>query len=73
MRLLTPIPLTPGTTIKIENDNALMLAEVCYCNRVNDERFAVGVEISQSLKLTDQLRKLSDAVAGTGVRRPVAN
>ena len=73
MRLLVPWELIPGTTIKIETDDTLMLGEICYCNRVNDERFAIGVEVSQSLQLTDQLRKLADAVAATsGPRMPVA-
>jgi hypothetical protein len=74
MRLLVPVELAPGTTLKIETENTLMLAEVCYCNRVNEERFAVGVEVSQSLQLTTQLRKLADAVAAAaGSRRPVAH
>ena len=69
MRLLVPFDLAAGTTIKIETDNSLILAEVCYCNRVNDERFAVGVEVSQSLQLTSQLRKLAEAVgASSGAR-----
>jgi hypothetical protein len=73
MRLLVPCELLAGTTIKIETDNTLMLADVCYCNRVNDERFAIGVEVSQSLQLTAQLRKLADAVgAGGGVRVPTS-
>lgn len=68
MRLLVPYDLAAGTTIKIETDDTLMLAEVCYCNRVNEERFAIGVEVSQSLHLTDQLRKLAEAVgASAGV------
>lgn len=68
MRLLLPYEIASGTTIKIENDDTLMLAEVCYCSRVNEERFAVGVEVSQSLKLTEQLRKLAEAVgASAGV------
>ena len=68
MRLLMPCELAAGTTIKIETDDTLMLAEICYCNRVNDERFAAGVEVSQSLKLTAQLRKLAEAVgASAGV------
>lgn len=68
MRLLVPYELAAGTTMKIETDDSLMLAEVCYCNRVNDERFAVGVEVSQSLRLTTQLRKLAEAVgASAGV------
>lgn len=72
MRLLMPLAPPPGTTLKIETENCLMLAEVCYCHRVNDERFAVGVEISQSVELTSQLRKLADAVGvGAGGRRPV--
>lgn len=73
MRLLVPCDLAPGTTIKIESDDTLLLAEICYCNRVNDERFAAGVEVSQSLQLTTQLRKLAEAV-GSGARlpRPVA-
>ena len=72
MRLLVPFQLAAGTTLKIETDDALMLAEVCYCNPVNHERFAVGVEVSQSLKLTAQLKKLAEAVgasAGVPVNR----
>ena len=72
MRLLVPHEMVAGTTIKIETDESLMLAEICYCNRVNDERFAVGVEVSQSLRLTTQLRKLAEAVgasAGVPVNR----
>ena len=68
MRLLVPAELAAGTTIKIETDDALMLAEICYCNRVNDERFAIGVEVAQCLQLTPQLRKLAEAVgASAGV------
>ncbi len=73
MRLLVPYEISPGTTIKIESDDMLFLAEICYCNRVNDERFAAGVEVSQSLQITAQLKKLADAVGvGSGARRPVA-
>ena len=62
MRLLVPCELMAGTTLKIATDESIMLAEVCYCNRVNDERFAIGVTVSQSLRLTSQLRKLADAI-----------
>jgi PilZ domain len=73
MRLLVPHELPPGTTLKIETDDTLLLAEVCYCNPVNSERFAVGVEVSQSLQLTPQLRKLAEAVAaGANTPRTVA-
>jgi len=73
MRLLLPYEVAAGTTVKIETDDTLFLAEVCYCNRVNDERFAAGVEVSQSLQMTTQLKKLAAAVSGTSaVRRPVA-
>jgi hypothetical protein len=65
MRLLVPCELAPGTTIKIETDDKLLLAEICYCNRVNDDRFAIGVDVSQSLQLTSQLRKLADAMAAS--------
>lgn len=70
LRLLVPYELAAGTTLKIETDDSLMLAEVCYCNRVNDERFAVGLEVSQSLQLTAQLRKLAEAV-GASVGVPI--
>ena len=73
MRLLIPCELAAGTTIKIETDDTLMLAEVCYCNRVNDERFAIGVEVSQCLQLTAQLKKLAESVgasSGAGVATP---
>jgi hypothetical protein len=73
MRLLVPYELVPGTTIKIETDDTLFLGEICYCNRVNEERFAAGIEVSQSLQMTTELRKLADAVGvGSSSRRPVA-
>ena len=73
MRLLVPFEVPAGTTIKIETDDTLMLAEICYCNRVNEERFAIGVEVSQSLQITKQLRKLADAVAASaGVGQAVS-
>jgi hypothetical protein len=48
MRLLVPRELVPGTMIKIETDTAVLRAEICHCNRVNDERFAVGVKVAGS-------------------------
>lgn len=71
MRLLVPFELAAGTTIKIETDDTLILADICYCNRVNDERFAIGVAVSQSLHLTEQLRKLAEAV-GASAGIPIA-
>ena len=63
MRLLVPFEVGPGTTIKIETDDSMMLAEICHSNRVNEERFSVGVQISQSLKFTRQLQQLCDTLA----------
>ena len=73
MRLLVPYELAPGTTIKVETDEMLFLAEICYCSRVNDERFAIGLDVSQSLQITTQLKKLAEAVGvGSAARRAVA-
>ena len=72
MRLLVPFQVGLGTTLKIETDDTLMLAEVCHSNRVNDERFAIGVQISQSLKITKQLQRLCDSLAAAGASAGVA-
>ena len=69
MRLLVPFEVGLGSTLKIETDDSLMLAEICHSNRVNEERFAIGVQISQSLKFTKQLQQLCDSLAAAAGNR----
>jgi hypothetical protein len=46
--LLSPVAIEPGTALKIEMEDALVLGEAVYCRREADKWF-LGVELNQVL------------------------
>lgn len=57
--LLVPAPIDPGAAIKIELEDALVLAESIYC-RAEADAYFIGVELDQVLVgLTELGRRLS--------------
>lgn len=65
VRILAPEPLEPGDAVKIEIDDALLLAEVCYC-LPNEAGFMVGVEIDQALNGVSDLARLNRTLLDGG-------
>lgn len=76
VRLELDRAVKPGTPVKIEYDDTLLLGETCYCQR-SGEAFAVGVQMDQALLHTEELARLSqrllDEEEGSSNRRESAN
>src|SRR5215212_2927713 len=48
LQLVTATAVLPGTAVKIETDDALMLGEIVYC-RNEPDRSVIGIELNQVL------------------------
>jgi hypothetical protein len=58
--LSVPVPIVPGTALKIEIEDAVVLGEAIYC-RTSGLTYFVGVELDQVLVgLTELARKLKE-------------
>jgi hypothetical protein len=67
--LVTPIPVAPGSAIRIEMDDSMMLGEAIYCRSDRDGYF-LGVELDQILVgLTELSRNLAALSAEIAVER----
>ncbi len=65
-------PVTPGTAVKIELDDAVVLGEAVYC-RSDLETHLIGVELDQVLcGLAELGRKLQELATGPVSGREVA-
>jgi hypothetical protein len=67
--LVTPIAVPPGSAIRIEMDDSMMLGEAIYCRSDCDGHF-LGIELDQVLVgLTELSRNLAAYAAELGVER----
>jgi hypothetical protein len=58
MRLLSPVPISPGSPVRIDIGDSLMLGEICYC-REDEGGFSLGVILEQVLRgLTELARNV---------------
>ena len=55
-------PVAPGTALKIELEDALLLGEVIYC-RQDEASFYVGVELEHALTGLSELSRMVNAFA----------
>lgn len=65
LRLLVPRPVAPGTPVRIDLDDAMLLGEICYCVPVPTHpthAFHAGVTIEQCLSGLASLQHLIDAL-----------
>jgi hypothetical protein len=62
MRLEFGFLAAPGTALRIEFDDQVLLGEVCYCQSMGEGRYAAGIELEQSLKNLDDLSRLMRAL-----------
>jgi hypothetical protein len=64
LALSVPAAIAPGTALKIEWDDAMVLGEAVFCRAASDD-FLVGVELDQMLcgltQLSRRLREFHDA------------
>jgi hypothetical protein len=63
MRISTPSFVDPGTPVRLDLRNEVVLAEVCYCQPLHG-RFALGLEQLPSLKNLNDLSQLGKALTG---------
>jgi hypothetical protein len=63
IRVLVPAPISPGEPVKIELEDALLLGETCFCQRL-DSGFMIGVEVDQALRGLADLACLNRALLG---------
>jgi len=64
MRLGVNAQLVPGSAVRVEMDDQLILGEVCYCTPSRLGRYAVGLELEQALAHLDDLSSLTRALSG---------
>ena len=62
IRLILSHRLDPGTMIKVEWGNTMLLGEIIYCSAEGSE-FAVGLELEDALYETDSLAALAETWA----------
>jgi len=61
MRLLLNAALPVGAAVRVDLDDSLLLGEVRYCIR-NDDQFAIGLQLDQGIPSLSELdRLLEDA------------
>jgi hypothetical protein len=64
MRLLTDQALAPGTPVRIDWQDQLVLGEVCHCQPATPTGFSIGLRLHQMLNGLDRLRQLSRRLMG---------
>jgi len=64
IRLILYRKLDPGTMVKVEWGNTMLLGEIIYCNAEGSE-FTVGLELEDALYGTDSLVALAETWAET--------
>lgn len=73
LRLETDRPLATDAALRIDHDDALLLAEVRYCEPAGEGRYVAGVRLRECFRHTEQLRRLLDelqqAAGGPPLRR----
>jgi hypothetical protein len=62
IRLMLYRKLDPGTMVKVEWGNTLLLGEIIYCKAEGSE-FAAGLELEDALYETDSLASLAETWA----------
>lgn len=56
-RIRTGQPLRPGTLVRLDVDQTMMLGEVCY-SEPDGEGFAAGLKLEHTLLQTESLERL---------------
>lgn len=69
MRLIVNGAIPQGTAVKLELEERLLLAEVCYCEPMGDD-YAVGLNLEQSLVHTQELARLAAKLLGQTPQAP---
>ncbi|MEZ5351179.1 MAG: PilZ domain-containing protein [Bryobacteraceae bacterium] len=59
-------PMSPGTLVRMQWDDTLLLGEVCYCVAEGD-RYRVGLELRHSLTHLAELERLRARLLGEGI------
>lgn len=78
MRVLVDRALAVDTPVRIDLDDQILLGEVCYSQPDGKGRYALGLEMHQSLKHVEDLSRLmraliDDAVAPAASRQPASH
>lgn len=61
VRIASPVALPPGTPVKIELPDSLLLGECVHCQPAADG-FSVGIHLEHSLGCLGELRRLMNAL-----------
>ncbi|MGH8247722.1 MAG: hypothetical protein ACREUU_14980, partial [Gammaproteobacteria bacterium] len=61
--------LSPGTAVKVEFDDVLLLGEVVHCRR-HGFRFTVGLELEHAVYGTRDLARLAEAIRDGHAEHP---
>jgi PilZ domain len=68
VRIESLLAFHPGSLIKVEWKDTLMLGEVLYCQRGGDGLNVLGVELTRALYGMAELRRLNSHIVGSDVR-----
>ncbi|MCX6590184.1 MAG: PilZ domain-containing protein [Acidobacteria bacterium] len=60
--------VAPGAAVRLDMKDQLMLGEICYCQRAENGKWAVGLQMEQALSHLDDLSRLMNALMGEGGR-----
>ncbi len=60
-RVTSPVPLQPGTPLRLDLPDTLLLGECVYCQAV-DGGFTLGIHLEHSLGSVGELRRLMSAL-----------
>ncbi len=64
MRIESVMRIKPGSLIRIECQDTLLLGEVLYC-QPDESKFFLGVELTRALYGLAELRRLNDSLTGS--------
>ena len=63
IRVSAPTAIPVGSAVRIDLDDAIALAEVCYCQKQGDS-YAVGLQLEQILAGIKELARLNRSLLG---------
>ncbi|HEY3440028.1 MAG TPA: hypothetical protein VGK29_04730 [Paludibaculum sp.] len=70
LKIETVAPIAPSTLVRLDSADSLLLGEVAWCAKVNDQ-YQIGLKIEESLQHVGDLSKLVASLFGGDAKRPL--
>ena len=70
LKIETFAPIAPSTLVRLDLADSLLLGEVAWCARVNDQ-YQIGLKIEESLQHVGDLSSRVSSLLGSDAQRPL--